>query len=85
MTLYMPPHFRVDDRAALERFMDENGFATLVSHGAGGLSVRICATARPTVPNPSSATRAGCVLIVRIPYGPARRRLGSSLCAALFP
>jgi len=39
MTLYMPPHFRVDDRAALERFMDENGFATLVSHGAGGLSV----------------------------------------------
>ena len=39
MTLYMPPHFRVDDRAALERFMDENGFATLVSHAAGGLSV----------------------------------------------
>ena len=39
MTLYMPPHFRVDDRATLERFMDENGFATLVSHGAGGLSV----------------------------------------------
>ena len=39
MTLYMPPHFRVDDRAALARFMDGNGFATLVSHGAGGLSV----------------------------------------------
>ena len=39
MTLYMPPHFRVDDRAALVRFMDENGFATLVSHAAGGLSV----------------------------------------------
>jgi predicted FMN-binding regulatory protein PaiB len=39
MTLYMPPHFRVDDRAALARFMDENGFATLVSHAAGGLSV----------------------------------------------
>ena len=39
MTLYMPPHFRVDDRAALVRFMDANGFATLVSHGAGGLAV----------------------------------------------
>jgi len=39
VTLYMPPHFRVDDRAALARFMDENGFATLVSHAAGGLSV----------------------------------------------
>jgi len=39
MTLYMPPHFRVDDRAALLRFMDENAFATLVSHGAGGLAV----------------------------------------------
>ena len=39
MTLYMPPHFRVDDRAALLRFMDENGFATLVSHGAGGIAV----------------------------------------------
>ena len=39
MTLYLPPHFRVDDRAALLRFMDGNGFATLVSHAAGGISV----------------------------------------------
>ena len=39
MTLYMPPHFRVDDRAKLVRFMQDNGFATLVSHGAGGLAV----------------------------------------------
>ena len=39
MTLYMPPHFHVEDRAALVAFMEANGFATLVSHGAGGLSV----------------------------------------------
>jgi transcriptional regulator len=39
MTLYMPPHFRVDDRPTLLRFMEENGFATLVSHGEGGLAV----------------------------------------------
>ena len=39
MTLYIPPHFRVDDRDKLVRFMDHNGFATLVSRGAGGLSV----------------------------------------------
>ena len=39
MTLYIPPHFRVDDRAKLVRFIEENGFATLVSHGGGGLAV----------------------------------------------
>src|SRR4051812_35787678 len=39
MTLYMPPHFRVDDRAALIAFIEANGFATLVSHSAQGLSV----------------------------------------------
>jgi transcriptional regulator len=39
MTLYNPPHFRVDDRARLVRFMEENGFATLVSHGTTGLCV----------------------------------------------
>jgi transcriptional regulator len=39
MTLYIPPHFRVDDRAKLVRFMEDNGFATLVSHGKDGLAV----------------------------------------------
>jgi transcriptional regulator len=39
MTLYIPPLFRVDDRAKLVRFMQDNGFATLVSHGADGLAV----------------------------------------------
>ena len=39
MTLYIPPHFRVEDRAKLVRFMEDNGFATLVSHGPAGLAV----------------------------------------------
>ena len=39
MTFYIPRHFRVDDAATLERFVAGNGFATLVSAGAGGLSV----------------------------------------------
>jgi transcriptional regulator len=39
MTLYVPPHFRLDDRGELLAFMEVNGFATLVSHGEGGLSV----------------------------------------------
>ena len=39
MTLYMPPHFRVDDAAAQRRLIDDNGFGTLVSGGAAGLQV----------------------------------------------
>lgn len=39
MTLYIPPLFRVDDRAKLVRFMQDNGFATLVSQGGEGLAV----------------------------------------------
>jgi transcriptional regulator len=39
MTLYIPPHFRVDDRERLLGFIGENGFATLVSHGGRGLAV----------------------------------------------
>ncbi len=39
MTLYVPPHFRVEDRPALVAFVEANAFATLVSHGEGGLSV----------------------------------------------
>ena len=37
MTFYVPGHFRVEDAAILERFVAENGFATLVSTGPGGL------------------------------------------------
>jgi transcriptional regulator len=39
MTLYVPSHFRVEDRAELLEFMRENAFATLVSSGASGLHV----------------------------------------------
>jgi transcriptional regulator len=39
MTLYIPAHFRVDDRDELLAFMRDNAFATLVSSGAGGLHV----------------------------------------------
>jgi transcriptional regulator len=39
MTLYIPSHFRVDDRAQLVEFMRANAFATLVSSGPGGLHV----------------------------------------------
>ena len=38
MTFYVPRHFRVDDREALERFVEANAFGTLVSAGAAGLS-----------------------------------------------
>jgi transcriptional regulator len=39
MTLYVPAHFRVDDPETLARFIEANAFASLVSHGAGGLQV----------------------------------------------
>jgi len=39
MTLYIPAHFRIDDRAALAAFMRDNAFATLVTSGSGGLHV----------------------------------------------
>jgi transcriptional regulator len=39
MTLYMPSHFRVDDRAALFELMERNAFGTLVTSGAAGLHV----------------------------------------------
>ncbi|MGZ5661020.1 MAG: FMN-binding negative transcriptional regulator, partial [Usitatibacter sp.] len=39
MTLYVPPHFRVEDRDALLDFMQEHSFATLVSSAATGLHV----------------------------------------------
>jgi len=39
MTFYIPKHFRMDDREALERFVEENAFATLVSQGPEGLAV----------------------------------------------
>jgi transcriptional regulator len=39
MTLYVPPHFRVDDPQALHALMERNAFGTLVSSGASGLHV----------------------------------------------
>jgi transcriptional regulator len=39
MTLYIPAHFRNEDRDELLAFMRDNAFATLVSSGAGGLHV----------------------------------------------
>lgn len=39
MTLYVPSHFRVDDRDGLVAFMRAHAFATLVSSGATGLHV----------------------------------------------
>jgi transcriptional regulator len=39
MTLYVPPHFRLEDRGALVSFMRDNAFATLVSSGEAGLHV----------------------------------------------
>jgi len=39
MTLYVPPHFRVEDRAGLVDFMRSHAFATLVSSGEAGLGV----------------------------------------------
>jgi transcriptional regulator len=39
MTLYVPPHFRVDDRDALYAFMERHAFGTLVSSGTSGMHV----------------------------------------------
>jgi transcriptional regulator len=39
MTLYVPPHFRVDDREALLDLVEKNAFGTLVSSGAAGMHV----------------------------------------------
>ena len=39
MTLYIPPHFRVDERERLVDFMRSHAFATLVSCGAAGPEV----------------------------------------------
>jgi transcriptional regulator len=39
MTLYIPPHFRVDDPDELYRFIEHNAFATLISTGTAGLHV----------------------------------------------
>ncbi len=33
--MYLPPAFRVDDEEALYRFVDENSFATVVTHNEG--------------------------------------------------
>ena len=37
MSLYIPAHFRVEERAALVDFIDKNGFGTLVSAGPDGI------------------------------------------------
>lgn len=39
MTFYVPAHFRVDDREALEQFVAAHAFGTLVSTGEAGASV----------------------------------------------
>ena len=39
MTLYVPSHFHVEERARLVDFMREHAFATLVSGGEAGLHV----------------------------------------------
>ena len=39
MTLYVPAHFRIEDRAALVDFMRANAFGTLVSGAAGAMNV----------------------------------------------
>ena len=39
MTLYIPQHFRLEDRAAILALMRENAFAVLVSSGEAGLHV----------------------------------------------
>ena len=39
MTLYIPEHFRLDDRDAALRLMRDNAFAVLVCAGEGGLHV----------------------------------------------
>ena len=39
MTLYVPSHFRVEDRQGLVEFMRAHAFATLVSSGSAGLHV----------------------------------------------
>lgn len=39
MTIYVPPHFRIEDRERLAGFMRAHAFATLVSAGGAGLHV----------------------------------------------
>ena len=39
MTLYVPSHFRVEERARLVEFMREHAVATLVSSGEGGVDI----------------------------------------------
>lgn len=39
MTLYVPPHFRVDDPDLLFEFVQRHAFATMVSGGATGMQV----------------------------------------------
>jgi transcriptional regulator len=38
VTFYVPAHFRIDDREALERFVATHAFGTLVSTGEAGIS-----------------------------------------------
>jgi transcriptional regulator len=38
-TLYVPPHFRIDDRESMLAFVEKYAFGTLVSSGSGGLHV----------------------------------------------
>jgi transcriptional regulator len=39
MSLYVPPHFRVDDEARLAEFVERHAFGTLVTSAAAGLQV----------------------------------------------
>jgi transcriptional regulator len=39
MTLYVPPHFRVEDQDGLLAFIGQHAFGTLVTSGASGLHV----------------------------------------------
>ena len=39
MTLYVPPHFRIEDRDALYAFMEQHAFATLVTSGPAGMHI----------------------------------------------
>ena len=39
MTLYVPPHFRVEDRGVLYAFMEQHAFGTLVTSGPAGMHI----------------------------------------------
>ena len=96
MTLYVPPHFRVEDRAELVDFMRHNAFATLVSAGDAGLHAshvpllvdvvgdKVVLRGHVARANPQWEALEGAKQVVAIFHGPPRLRLADVVRHASF-